>query len=583
MVEERMMSEAKKLALFDDRPLGQVLKNMGVISEAEIAQALKVQKEKGGLLGEILVGQGAVASKDVARALAMQFGLEMLEDFERQQLDPILVEPFPLAFARQHCFAPLFKRRGKVVVALADPRATAILDDLAALYGAGVEPVVGTPETVMAALNAQFDRRTGAQQVMGDIEESADLGTIAHDLVETTKDLLDEDDEAPIIRLVNSILAQAVKEKASDIHFEPFEKSIVVRFRKDGVLHEVLDVPKKLQSSITSRVKIMGNLDIAEKRRPQDGRIRIRIAGRDVDIRLSTIPIAFGESLVLRLLDRSTTVLDLADLGLGGLDLERLQHLIMRPHGIILVTGPTGSGKTTTLYAALSSINSPDKKILTVEDPIEYQLTGINQMQVNPKIDVTFASALRSFLRQDPDVILVGEIRDRETVEIAIQASLTGHLVFSTVHTNDAPSTFTRLTDMGVEPFLIASTVISVIAQRLIRVLCGSCRQPMEASPLQLRQLGLNGGRPVTLYSAKGCPDCTGVGYAGRKGIFELLLVTDTIRDLVMAKANASEIRKAALKEGMSTLRGDGARKVLSGMTAIEEVLRVTQEDNLPV
>jgi len=577
------MTIVRKTALFDDRPLGQILKTMGLVSEAEITQAKKTQQEKGGLFGEILVAQGSVAEKDVAKALAAQFGMEYLEEFDRQQLDPMLIEPFPLAFAKQHGFAPLFRRRGKVLVALADPTAVAVLDDLAALYGAGIEPVVGTMELVLAALNAQFDRRTGAQQVMGDIEDSEDLDSLAHDLEETTKDLLEEDDEAPIIRLVNSILAQAIKERASDIHIEPFEKGISVRFRKDGVLHEVLEVPKRLQASITSRIKIMGTLNIAEKRRPQDGRIRIRIAGRDVDIRLSTIPIAFGESLVLRLLDKSATVLDLRDLGMGGTDLERLEYLIRRPHGIVLVTGPTGSGKTTTLYAGLSQINAPDKKILTIEDPVEYQITGINQMQVNPKIDVTFSSALRAFLRQDPDVILVGEIRDRETVEIAVQASLTGHLVFSTVHTNDAPSTFTRLTDMGVEPFLIASSVIAIQAQRLVRLLCPSCKQPIQASPLQLRQLGITDSKPATIYNAKGCSDCSTFGYSGRKGIFELLVVTDHVRDLVMAKANASEIRKAALSEGMSTLRGDGARKVLDGITSIEEVLRVTQDDRMMV
>jgi general secretion pathway protein E len=568
---------------FDDRPIGQILKELGLLSEIEIKQALQAQKERGGLFGEVLVGQGSLASKDVARALALQFSMEYVDSFDRAQLDPILIEPFPLAFAKQHGFAPLFKRRGKVVVVVADPTTVTVLDDLAAMYGVGIEPMVSTPEFVLEVLNAQFDRRTGAQQVMGDIEDSADLDSLALDLEETTKDLLEEDDEAPIIRLVNSILAQAVKEKASDIHIEPFEKGIAVRFRKDGVLHEVLEVPKRMQSSICSRIKIMGTLDIAEKRRPQDGRIRIRIAGRDVDIRLSTIPIAFGESLVLRLLDKSATLLDLTDLGLLGKDRERMEYIIRRPHGIVLVTGPTGSGKTTTLYAGLSEINSPDKKILTIEDPIEYQLQGINQMQVNTKIDVTFASALRAFLRQDPDVILVGEIRDRDTVEIAVQASLTGHLVFSTVHTNDAPSTFTRLTDMGVEPFLIASSVIAVQAQRLVRVLCRTCKEPYQASPIQLRQLGITDGKTQTLYAPKGCTDCSGLGYSGRKGIFELLVVTDGIRDLVMAKANASEIRRAALKEGMSTLRGDGARKVMEGLTSIEEVLRVTQDDTILV
>ena len=566
---------------FNELPLGQLLRDQGVVSEEEIKAALKIQQEKGGLLGEILVAQGAVTSRDVAQALALQFGMPFVEAFERKELDPMLVEPFPLAFAKQHLIAPLYRRRGKVLVVVADPTTVTVLDDLAALYGAGIEPMVGTPEFVLGALNALYDRRTGAQQVMGDIEESEDLDSLAQGLEDTTKDLLEEDDEAPIIRLVNSIFAQAVKEKASDIHIEPFERGIMVRFRKDGVLHEMLEVPKRMQASITSRIKIMGTLDIAEKRRPQDGRIRIRIAGRDVDIRLSTIPIAYGESLVLRLLDKTATVLDLDDLGLGGTDREKMDALVRRPHGIILVTGPTGSGKTTTLYAALSQINSPDKKILTIEDPVEYQLRGINQMQVNTKIGVTFASALRAFLRQDPDVILVGEIRDKETVEIAVQASLTGHLVFSTVHTNDAPSTFTRLTDMGVEPFLIASSVIAVQAQRLVRLLCKTCKQPMQVSPLQLRQIGLTDAQGAQVFAPKGCPDCSNLGYSGRRGIFELVGVTDEVRSLVMAKSNSSDIRRAALKEGMRTLRMDGAQKVLLGETSIEEVLRVTQDDNL--
>ncbi len=576
----RLDMEAVEPLNFDARPLGEILRHLGVLSLPELEQGLKAQREKGGRLGEILVGEGLISSRDVAEALGRQFGMELLrEEVPKDRLDPELVEPYPMVFARQRGFAPLYRRHGRVVVALTDPTDSTVLDDLTALYSCGVEPLVSTAEVVYSMLTVLYDRKGGAQQVMGDIQDSEDLDQLAHDLEGTTRDLLETDDEAPIIRLVNSILAQAVKERASDVHIEPFEKSIVVRFRKDGVLHEILQVPKRLQASISSRIKIMGNLNIAEKRRPQDGRIRIRIAGRDVDIRLSTIPVSFGESLVMRLLDKSTTVLRLPDLGMMDDDLRKMDYLIHRPHGVFLVTGPTGSGKTTTLYAALATINSSDKKILTIEDPVEYQLEGINQMQANPKISVTFASALRAFLRQDPDIILVGEIRDRETVEIAVQASLTGHLVFSTVHTNDAPSTFTRLTDMGVEPFLIASSVIAIQAQRLLRVLCSSCKQPYEASPLQLRQLGVTGGVSRTIYQAKGCPDCGGTGYRGRRGIFELLMVTDEIRDLVMAKANASEIRKLALKQGMKTLRVDGGNKVLIGQTSIEEVLRVTQDD----
>jgi len=578
-----MSTEISRASPHLGRLIGQILKDLGHVSDGELQEALALQKEKGGRLGEVLVERGMVQDGDVAQALAAQSGHEYLDKADASRLDPALIEAFPIAYAKQHLFAPIRRARGRVVVACADPTDMTLFDDLGALYGAEIEPVVATPRVVLEMVNVLFDRRSGAEQVMGDIQDSEDLGAIAMDLEDNTKDLLEEDDEAPIIRLVNSIFAQAIKEKASDIHIEPFEKHITVRFRKDGVMHEVLKVPKRLQASVTSRIKIMGNLNIAEKRRPQDGRIRIRIAGRDVDVRLSTIPIAHGESLVMRLLDRSVTILDLVDLGMEGDDLRRLEYLIERPHGIILVTGPTGSGKTTTLYAALSRLNTSDRKILTIEDPVEYQLPGINQMQANPKIEVTFASALRAFLRQDPDVILVGEIRDFETVEIAVQASLTGHMVFSTVHTNDAASTFTRLTDMGVEPFLIASSVLAVQAQRLIRLVCPECRVPFQAGPIELRQLGIGDPTPRTLYRPGGCEACAGTGYSGRKGIFEVLPVTDGIRELVMARADASRIKKQALAEGMHTLRQDGVRKVLAGLTTMEEVLRVTQDDQVMV
>ncbi len=561
--------------------IGQIMKDLGFVSDGELQEALTLQQDSRGRLGEILLEKGMVQEAEIAQALAAQFGHEYLEKADPELLDPGLIEAFPISYAKQHLFAPIRRVRGRVMVACADPTDLTLLDDLGALYGMEVEPLVTTSTVVLELVNVLFDRRSGAEQVMGDIKDSEDLDSIAMDLEDTTKDLLEEDDEAPIIRLVNSIFAQAIKEKASDIHIEPFERHIMVRFRRDGVMHEVLKVPKRLQASVTSRIKIMGDLNIAEKRRPQDGRIRIRIAGRDVDVRLSTIPIAHGESLVMRLLDTSTTILDLVDLGMEGEDLRHLENLIHRPHGIILVTGPTGSGKTTTLYAALSQLNTPDRKILTVEDPIEYQLPGINQMQVNTKIDVTFASALRAFLRQDPDVILVGEIRDFETVEIAIQASLTGHMVFSTVHTNDAASSFTRLTDMGVEPFLISSSVLAVQAQRLVRVVCTECRAPYQAGPIELRQLGIKDPTPRTLYKAEGCESCAGTGYSGRKGIFEVLPVTDGIRELVMSRSDASMIKRKALGEGMNTLRQDGVRKVLNGMTTMEEVLRVTQEDQV--
>jgi general secretion pathway protein E len=381
---------------------------------------------------------------------------------------------------------------------------------------------------------------------------------------------------------VNSILSQAVRDRASDIHLEPFERSLKVRYRIDGVLHEVLAPPKRLQSAITSRLKIMADLNIAERRLPQDGRITIRVRNREIDIRVSVIPTAFGERLVLRLLDKTGTMFNLEDIGFAKDLFETYNRLIHRSNGIILVTGPTGSGKTTTLYGTLHRINSPEVNSLTVEDPIEYQLNGIGQVQVNPKIDLTFANGLRSFLRQDPDIIMVGEIRDRETAEIAIQASLTGHLVFSTLHTNDAASAVTRLLDMGVEPFLISSSVLAMMAQRLVRLLCPACRVAITPSPETLRELGLTvedytrqGGQ---CYRAQGCSACHGTGYRGRTGIYELLAMDDAIRALIMQQANASTIKTAAVQRGMRTLLQDGAWKVMQGLTTAEEVLRVTQE-----
>jgi general secretion pathway protein E len=408
-------------------------------------------------------------------------------------------------------------------------------------------------------------------------EEGMDLGVGLDEPI----DLIDAVDEAPIIKLVNSLLFRAAKERASDIHFEPFEREIVVRFRIDGVLHNVVSLPKRFQPSVVSRIKIMASLNIAEKRLPQDGRIRIKLAGRDIDIRVSVIPTSFGERIVLRLLDRSGYILKLKDVGLSGGALDTFQKLIHMTHGIVLVTGPTGSGKTTTLYACLSEINMPGKNIITIEDPVEYQIKGIGQMQVNPKIELTFSAGLRSILRQDPDVIMVGEIRDVETAEIAIQASLTGHLVFSTLHTNDSASSVTRLIDMGVEPFLVSSSVLAIIAQRLVRLLCPACKKEHALTKPEAQELGFSPddvrGRKV--YEAVGCVRCMQTGYKGRTGIYELLLMKDNIRDLVMRSMDSGTIKNRAIDNGMITLRGDGALKVLEGVTSIEEVLRVTQEE----
>ena len=562
--------------------LGEILVARGNCSEASVTNALEAQSDKGGRIGEILLAMDAITEPQLAEALGQQLRIEVVLSINPDSIDPSLVAPMSLSYARQNAMLPLWSDETTLKVAVADPLNTFAIDDLAVLYDREIEVIVAPYGVVLAAMHKVFDRRAAADQVVDDLAaDETDLGAIAHEIEEQAKDILDEDDEAPIIRLVNSILGQAIKERASDIHIEPFERDILVRFRKDGVLKEIVRAPKKFQASIASRIKIMGNLNIAEKRLPQDGRIRIRVAGRDVDLRLSTVPTSHGERIVLRILDKSAVLLDLKQLGFLEDNLKTIESLIQRPHGIILVTGPTGSGKTTTLYAALSRINTPDRNILTVEDPVEYQINGIGQMQVNRKIDFTFARGLRAILRQDPDVVLIGEIRDIETAENAIQAALTGHLVLSTLHTNDAPGAFTRLTDMGVEPFLSASSIIAVMGQRLVRKVCSTCR--VEYVPLQaeIEELGVDAhtASQHTFYRAVGCADCYESGYRGRSGIHELMVVSDDVRSLVMKNAPATELKRAAMAAGMKTLRMDGAAKVMRGDTTIDEIMRVTAED----
>ena len=565
------------------RPIGEILRATAGLTEAALEEGLRAQADEGGRLGELLVARKAVTYEDVAKALALQLDLPYVGQVSLDAVDAELVQQVPINFAKQALILPLRLDGESVELLVADPLDTTVLDHARMLLQRNVSPRVATGAVIVDAINGVYDRAVNeAEQLVGEME-AQDLQSLAHEL-EEPQDLLDVDDEAPIIRLVNSLLFRAAKERASDIHIEPMERELLVRFRIDGVLQEIIKPPKRYQNSIVSRVKVMGQLNIAEKRLPQDGRIRIKLAGRDIDIRLSTIPCTFGERIVMRLLDKTTTLLDLADIGMAKETMHGVDQVIRRSHGIILVTGPTGSGKTTTLYAALSRINTPDLNILTVEDPVEYQIRGIGQMAINPKIGLTFAAGLRSFLRQDPDVILVGEIRDRETAEIAIQASLTGHLVFSTVHTNDAASAVTRLVDMGVEPFLVASSLMAVMAQRLVRRVCSQCREAYKPTAEELKEVGLTpeavtrAGSP-TLYRAKGCDVCAGTGYRGRTGIYELLLVDDDIRQLTLKNVDSSSLKKAGVQKGMLTLLDDGARKVLAGETTLAEVLSITQED----
>jgi len=576
--------------------IGEILITRCAVAPESIERGLAKQREEGGLLGEVLLALKLIDEDQLAAALAFQFDMPYLRDMPRAEDIPAeLIDNLPINFARQRLVLPIGRDdRRRVVLAIADPHAVEVIDAVAVILKEPVEPVVVSAGKIVDHINKTYSRlRSGAE-----LEESVKKGDAEDDEYQSEElvDMLDASDEAPIIRWVNSLMFQAAKEGASDIHIRPGEKDIVVRYRVDGVLREAKKAPKKFQPSIIARVKIMAGLNIAEKRLPQSGRIRRKMAGRDVDMRVETAPVAAGESVTIRLLDRSSVLLGLADIGFATDHLEQIRAIIKRPHGILLVTGPTGSGKTTTLYACLSEINAPDINILTVEDPVEYQLEGISQTQVNTKIDLTFASGLRSFLRQDPDVIMVGEIRDRETAEVAITASLTGHLVFSTVHTNDAAGGITRLVDMGIEPFLVASSLVGLLAQRLVRRPCKECARPVRPSEEILRELGLepkkffaggyrfpdvkgqNPPPPGFVFEPVGCPACQELGYRGRTGIYELLLINEAVRRLTLDKADAGSIRNAAIEAGMVSLRFDGARKVVLGMTTPEEVMLMTAE-----
>jgi general secretion pathway protein E len=547
--------------------------------EAGVVEELRA-KQNGKPLSALVIQKGWMTEEELLSALSAKLGVPYWNDLEARGLDPSLISRVPVVFSKRHRIVPVKMDGGVLTAATVDPLNHEPLDDLRLILGCrDIRVVLSSEREVLRAVNRFYEQSadTPEEMIQGLDTESSDR--ILHEL-EETEDLLDASGEAPVIRLVNLIFFQAVKERASDIHIEPFQKELKVRYRIDGILYNRLSPPKRYQPAIVSRLKVMAKLDIAEKRLPQDGRIPIKVADKDIDIRVSIIPTSFGERVVLRLLDKSSVHLGLEEIGLFPEHLKTLEELIRRPNGILFVTGPTGSGKTTTLYAALSRINSPDKNIVTIEDPVEYQLFGIAQIQVNPKIGLTFAHGLRSILRHDPDVILVGEVRDVETAEIAIQAAMTGHLVFSTLHTNDAASAITRLIDMGIEPFRIASVVRAIVAQRLVRVLCPECKQTYDPEPEALRDAGIHPARirGKAVYRGKGCPACAGTGYRGRTGIYETLSVSEPIRQLIMRKADSTTIAQKALEEGMKALRDDGAEKVLAGITTLEELVRVTQE-----
>ena len=557
--------------------IGEILIERGKLDAAGLDRALRLQQETHEKLGVLLVTLGLVAQRDVAEALAHQLGMPLVEAAGYPEL-PILEERVSARFLRDARVLPLAEGEHELVLAMADPTDSYTISAFEMVTGLKVRPQVAIPTELEAALERLYGAgKSALGQIMGDVEQRDDLAFDAD--VQHLKDLASE---APVIRLVSLIITNALEMRASDIHIEPFENRLIVRYRIDGVLHEVESPPRRLSPAVISRVKIMANLDIAERRLPQDGRIRLRVQGKDIDLRISTVPTMHGESVVMRILDKGGVALDFKRLGFEEGTLKAFLDVLLEPHGILLVTGPTGSGKTTTLYTALDRLNKPDVKILTVEDPVEYQMPGINQIQVKPQIDLTFANALRSIVRQDPDVIMIGEIRDLETAQIAVQSALTGHLVLSTVHTNDAPSTVNRLLDMGVEDYLLTSTVIGILAQRLVRTLCPNCKEEYVALPELVEEMGLRkfaDGGEIRLFHEKGCRECAQTGYIGRISIMEMLPMTDPLRSLIMRHATSTDLRAEAIKGGMTTMYEDGMRKAVAGVTTFEEVLRVTRED----
>ncbi len=558
--------------------LGEILRDEHRISPEAIETALQSSSKTGKRIGETLLTTKVITEGQLAHALASQQDLPFLE-FLPQEFSAELLDLVPIGYAKEYGIFPVERKDGRLQMATANPLDMRPFNDLATITGDWIDVVVTTPTEILRAINRNYERHAEKAQVVFDEMEGNNGEGLSKGL--EPADLLDTSDEAPIIRFVNSLITQAYKERASDIHIEPFETEVIVRYRIDGILYEILRPPHQAQAGIISRVKIMANLNIAEKRLPQDGRFRVRIAGKDLDVRVSTLPTAFGERVVLRLLEQSSSVLSLEDIGMESEILHQMGQMIHKNHGIFLVTGPTGSGKTTTLYAALSQLNGREKNIITVEDPIEYQLPGVGQIQVNSKINLTFAAGLRSILRQDPDVIMVGEIRDGETAEIAVQSALTGHMVFSTLHTNDAAGALTRLVEMGIEPFLAASSIVGILAQRLVRRICPDCREAYRPSEEMLREMKLEDSLPAdtVFYRGTGCPSCMDIGYRGRTGIYELLPVNEDIRDLLLQNKDASSIKGSAIRSGMTTLRANGLAKVLKGETSIEEILRVTQEE----
>jgi len=562
----------------EKKPLGLSLVEAGLLTNEQLVQAEKMSKKESISLRKALIKTGLIDEDVFVSFLSSHIGIPSI-DLSTYLIDPQILQYVPKDLAAKYGLIPVFKIANTLTCAMAEPLNIIAQDEIRLKSGLTIEPVVAKESDIHKAIESYYGAKGSVDEIIKELEQVEIELKSGKEVA--AKRLHDLAEEPPLIRLVNILIMNAIKRQASDIHIEPEEDTLRVRYRIDGILHEVEAPPKHLQAAVISRIKILSNLDIAERRISQDGRFQVKMENRRIDIRVSCVPTLFGENVVLRLLDTTHLKLNLQDLGLDLYEQERYEKLVKRPHGIILVTGPTGSGKTTTLYASLNKINSTDKNIITIEDPVEYHLEGVRQIQVNPKVNLTFANGLRSILRQDPDIIMVGEIRDKETAEIAIHAALTGHLVLSTLHTNDAAGAITRLIDMGIEPFLVASSVIAIVAQRLVRTICSDCKEPYQISESALKSLNIKpdkGLSPANFHRGKGCSKCFNTGFKGRTAIFELLVMEEPIRELTTTKASSGSIQQVALRQGMRNLKEAGINKVIAGITTIEEVMRVAED-----
>jgi len=565
----------------EDKKFGELLLKKGILNKAQLLEVFNFKKHNNEELTQIITNKGLAEDEDVVDCLAELLNIPFIQ-LHDYAIDPAVLELVPKELSVKHKVFPVFKIEDCLTIAMVNPGDVQVIDRLHRETGYEIEPAVSLERDIIEAIETHYEGAKEFDSSLDEVIQNIESEKPKKDETTSAEKLKQLSAETPVVKLVNLVLSQAIMERASDIHIEPEEKTLQVRYRVDGLLHDSLTPPKHLQPAIISRIKILADLDIAESRTPQDGRFQIVINGREIDFRVSTLPTVYGENIVLRILDKSNLMLNLEDLGIEQDVYKKLQKMIDSSYGVILVSGPTGSGKTTTLYSILHALNKPDKNIITVEDPVEYRLKRIRQAQVNVKAGLTFAVGLRAILRQDPDILMVGEIRDSETAKIAIEAALTGHLVLSTIHTNDAPGGLTRLTEMGIEPFLSASAIIGIIAQRLVRKLCENCKMPYKPTASRLAQLRLTDverSKDIEFYRAEGCFQCRNTGYKGRNGIYEIMVVDEEIRELTLNNASADQIKRAAIKNGMQNLRHDGLIKAMKGMTSLEEVLRVTNED----